>query len=50
MSFIKHSNGKIISVIETEELTEEQKKTAQILLNKEELNKTVKNNQDSGSN
>lgn len=34
MSFIKHSEGKIISVVEDEELTEEQKKTAERLQDK----------------
>ena len=29
--FIKTGDGKILSVVETEEVTEEQKKTAQIL-------------------
>ena len=35
MSFIKHGDGKIVSVVETDELTEEQKKAAKsIAVNK----------------
>jgi len=32
--FIKHGDGKILSVVETDEMTEEQKKTAKDLSNK----------------
>lgn len=34
MSFIKHGDGKILSVVETEEMTEEQKKAAKDLSKK----------------
>jgi hypothetical protein len=32
--FVKHGDGKILSVVETEEMTDEQKKTAQELSKK----------------
>ena len=34
MAFIKHGDGKILSVVETEEMTEEQKKIAKDLSKK----------------
>lgn len=34
MAFIKHGDGKILSVVETEEMTEEQKKSAKKLSKK----------------
>ena len=42
--FIKHGDGKIISVVETEEMTEEQKKAAQ------DLSKKVKTTSDETDN
>lgn len=34
MAFIKHGDGKILSVVETEEMTDEQKKVAKELTKK----------------
>jgi hypothetical protein len=34
MSFIKHGDGKIVDIIKAEDLTEEQRKTAEIEANK----------------
>lgn len=54
MSFIKHGDGKIVSVVNTEELTEEQKKAAKdICVNKldqqtKETDEVIK--QDAGRN
>jgi acetylornithine/succinyldiaminopimelate/putrescine aminotransferase len=43
MSFIKHSDGKVLSIIEDEELTEDQKKTAETLQNELKNQKTESN-------
>lgn len=40
MSFIKHGDGKIVSVVETDELTEEQKKAAKNLASIKQSKKT----------
>lgn len=42
--FIKHGDGKILSVVETEEMTEEQKKVARDL-----AKKTVKTGDETGT-
>jgi len=44
--FIKHGDGKIISVVESEEITEEQKKSAKDLSKK---NKTTSEEADTSS-
>lgn len=43
--FIKHGDGKILSVVETDELTEEQKKTSKAL-----SDQTVKQSQEAETN
>lgn len=52
MAFIKHGDGKIMAVVETEELTEEQKKAAKNISSKN--NQSIKtnevDNQDTGRN
>ena len=50
--FIKHGDGKIVAVVETDELTDEQKKTAKnISTNRIKKSKTDETDkQDAGSN
>jgi len=53
MAFIKHGDGKIMSVVETENLTEEQKETAK-KISANNSNKSIESNetdnQDAGRN
>lgn len=48
--FIKRGDGKILSVVETEELTDEQKKVAKDLTNKltKQSNETADSKKDAG--
>lgn len=53
MAFIKHGDGKIVSVVETEELTEEQKNAAKSLSanrKKQSIKSNETDNQDAGRN
>jgi hypothetical protein len=48
--FVKHGDGKIVSVVDTEELTEEQKKVAKNIAVKQSKKTDETDNQDAGSN